>query len=877
MEQFQSFQRFKAVRMFLSLYKIRIVRLLIPFLFIIFIYWEGKNKLKQINLGSTLHQLRNVSFLPIFLILISALAAVAFMTGYDLIIRRHFRMKVSFSKLFQYAWISNSFNNFLGFAGFTGASTRTVLYKKQQIPIKTIIIANAFLAPALITGLSILAWLAIFGLFPAHQLFQTREWLILEVWGMALYLPFFLLISRSNWFSRWMNKDREPIPWRIVTASLVVSLGEWLFAGLVFWIVGTQLSIGLPVDVALGIYIASAVAGLISLAPGGLGSFDLTALIGMEAMGVSSPKAAAVLVLFRLFYFIIPWLMGLALAVKEFVPSREQVNDVTVSLWHESLNRWQKFWSWPGQFRFLSDLGVAALAMLVFLCGLLLLLSAATPGILYRLKFTAQLLTLPVMTLSHQLSLIIGIILMVLARGIRYRVRRAYQLTVFMLSAGAIFTFAKAFDFEEALFLLFVMLLLWISRERFYRETAPFSRLTVFVLGFLTLVSVIAYLAVGLNTHPVVTRYIPEKVQRLFFQPDEIFITGVIGLVGAWAFLITWVVLRPKRKIEAELEKADMEKVEHFLKQGNGSETAHLIFLADKNLYWALDGEVLLAYVRVRDKLVVLGDPLGRSVKVRKAIEEFQNFADRYALTTVFYQVSPSYLNVYHETGYRFFKLGEEALVDLNSFSLTGKSKTAFRTARNRLEREGFQFEVSEPPFSASFLQALKTVSDSWLGDRKEKRFSLGRFNEDYLQRAPLAVIKTPEGQVIAFASLMPSYNEEHIVSIDLMRHLDNIPNGTMDVLFTRLFEWAKEQGYEQFNLGMAPLSNVGETPNAMRQEKMAHLVFQYGNYWYGFEGLRRYKEKYSPDWEPRYLAFPPSVSLPLLMMDLVKLVSRSK
>lgn len=169
----------------------------------------------------------------------------------------------------------------------------------------------------------------------------------------------------------------------------------------------------------------------------------------------------------------------------------------------------------------------------------------------------------------------------------------------------------------------------------------------------------------------------------------------------------------------------------------------------------------------------------------------------------------------------------------------------------------------------------LRTVSDEWIKGRREKGFSLGWFDEAYLAQAEIAVLRGPEGNVAAFATLAPGYDGGRTMSIDLMRHQSGTPNGTMDYLFVKLLEQCKERGYEVFNLGNAPLSSVGESKSALREEKLAALVFQYGGHWYGFKGLRRYKEKFAPEWEPRFLAYPASVSLPVLTVDLVRLVSR--
>lgn len=881
MISFERMKRLKGIQILLSLYKARIIRFLIPILIIALLFWEGKKQIHQIHFSQTLSYLRHVPAESVLLILFTAFASTAVMSGYDFLVRHHFKLPLSLKKTFLYGWIANTFNNFLGFAGFTGAGVRTIFYKKQEIPLSVSVKSSLFLAPILTTGLSVMAWLTILGLFPIGFLRADYHWMTIALIGMALYLPFFILLQQSRLFSKWFHSSEERIPRTVTLASVGISFAEWFCAGLTFWVICTVMVGDLSFRTIAGIFTIAGIAGIISMAPGGIGSFDLTALIGLQAAGIPSEEATAVLVLFRLFYYVLPWLIGLVLITKEITPSRERINDLTVSLWEESQTRWQTFWRWPGQFRFLSDLGVWALAILVLSAGLLLLLSAATPGLLYRLKFSEELFSLSMMTLSNQLSVIIGIILIVLSRGIKFRIKRAYRMTFYMLIVGAIFTFAKGFDYEEALYLLAILFFLWLSRSRFDRESSPFSFKTAIALLTLTLFIVFGYVLIGTHVHPTfghLSRYIPAKLkEQLFYRPDELIHSAIIGISGAWIFLIGWSFFRPKRTIGTTPGNAEIEQLDDYLTDHKGNLLTHLLFLRDKAFYWAMDHEVLIPYGRARDKLVVLGDPLGPKEKIEEGIEEFQEFADRYAMPIVFYQVTPEYLPIYHENGYRFFKLGEEALVNLADFSLSGRKNAGLRSARNRLTKEGFHFEMMNPPFSEALLARLERISDLWLGNKHEKGFSLGWFDADYLQRAPIAVLKNKEEQIVAFMSLMPCYDGGKVISIDLMRHLPDVPNGTMDVMFIHLLEWAKEHGYEKFNLGMAPLSSVGKNTKALREEKIARLAFQYGNYWYSFQGLRHYKDKFSPEWEPRYLAYPQSVSLPLLMLDLAFLIGKKR
>ncbi|GAB6991163.1 bifunctional lysylphosphatidylglycerol flippase/synthetase MprF [Paenibacillus pini] len=870
-------ERYKIFRVLASIYRIKAIRLIIPIAVIALVYWEGQRELKQINLNRTFHELRKLPISAVVDIFLFSLFSIAVMSLYDYMIGRHFRLKVKFWSTFRYAWIANTFNNIIGFAGLTGAGLRTLLYKKSGVSPILMASAVVFLSPIIITGLSILSWGILVGLFPTGGLLQEHRWLIIAVWGMALYLPLFILMQRSRLFAKWFNKGEGRTPWTTVGISLTASFLEWACAGVTFWLIANSVLHDISFREIIGMYAVSAIAGILSMAPGGIGAFDLTVLLGLEQLGVPAERAMAVLVLFRVFYYIIPWLIGLILSAIEIgTPQSKPPSDKDGVLMDLPLTWWQKIWRWPDQFRFLSDLGVWALGKLVLISGVILLLSAATPGLLYRLRLTEELLSMPIMRISHLLSVMIGFMLIILSRGISLRIRRAQIWTMVLLLAGAIFTFTKAFDFEEAIFLLIVAIMLWISRARFYRVAAPIEIRNMLIWYGVSAVIAFAYYWIGSHVHYGWFRHLPtaERMQWML-GPKPYAITALIGLAGAWVLLTMLLVLRPNRKVAVSATPEELNKLRSFLEQHEGNLLTHLLFTGDKSLYWAQENQVVIPYARARDKLVVLGDPIGPIQFVPEAIAEFIKMADEYAMSAVFYQATPAYLPLYHEQGYRFFKLGEEALVHLDEFTTSGKKNTDLRTVRNRFEREGYTFEMVDAPFSSELMEELHSISEGWLNGRREKGFSLGWFDPTYIQQAPVAILRNAASQVMAFATMAPGYDGGRTMSIDLMRYQTDSPNGLMDYLFVQLIEWSKANGYTIFNIGNAPLSSVGDNSNALREEKLANLVFQYGGHWYGFKGLRRYKEKFHPEWEPRFLAYPVWVSLPVLTVDLVRLVSR--
>lgn len=857
------------------LYRARVLRFLLPVAIIAFVYFEGKKQFREIHWGRMIHEFHHMHPFTIFLLLSFSMLAVSVMSTYDLLIRKHFHLKIGIWDTIRYGWIANTSNNLIGFAGLTGAGLRSILYRNREVPIGSIAASVAFLSTITFTGLSLLAWLCIIGIFPVQALLNAHPWLTYAMWAIALYLPLFVLLQRTSLFSKWINRNRGQLTWRIMTASVGSSFLEWFFAGMTFWLIGATFIPELTFTNALGIYTLAAIAGIISMAPGGIGGFDLTAILGLQLLGFPPDKCAVILVLFRILYYFVPWLIGLMMAAFEFPMNRKRSEQSDSGIMDRALNIWQSVWRWPGQFAFIGEVGAWSLGKLVFASGVILLLSAATPALLYRIHFTEELVSFQIMRLSHQLSIIIGIMLIMLSRGISLRVKRAYYWTLFLLCAGSFFALAKAFDYEEAIFLLIVALLLWISRHRFYRLAIPVGIYNVLGWGLITLLITYGYYLIASHSYPAFLKHLPRKAHTTWLiDPSQHTIAAIFGLLVAWLFLSLLYMFRPKPLAVLETAEDEQLKLKAFLEKEQGNLLTHMLFTGDKSFFWAMKDQVLIPYAKIRNKLVVLGDPLGPKSMISEAIQQFQQFADQFAVEVVFYQTTPDYLPFYHENGYRFFKLGEEALVHLDNFTLVGKQNASLRAVKNRFERENFQFEIVHPPHDKQLLKKLSFISDQWLDGKHEKGYSLGWFDEDYLQLAPIALLKNSDDQIIAFASLTPAYDGTTL-SVDLMRYLKSTPNGTMDQLFICLMEWAKTEGYAQFNLGMAPLSSVGQSQNAIKEEKLARILFEYGGSWYGFVGLRRYKDKFSPHWEPRYLAYPSTVSLPLLLVELVRLISR--
>jgi phosphatidylglycerol lysyltransferase len=220
-------------------------------------------------------------------------------------------------------------------------------------------------------------------------------------------------------------------------------------------------------------------------------------------------------------------------------------------------------------------------------------------------------------------------------------------------------------------------------------------------------------------------------------------------------------------------------------------------------------------------------------------------------------------------------KVGEEARIALDTFTLDGANWKSLRHLKNKLERDGCTFEVLPAASVTGVLPELKRVSDDWLQSKhtREKGFSLGYFEAGYLERCPVALVRR-QGQIIAFANLWASTPPVEL-SVDLMRTASGAPAGIMDYLFVQLFLWGREQGYQRFNLGMAPLSGLESRALAPLWTKIGAFLFRTGEHYYNFQGVRQYKTKFGPSWEPRYIAFPGGISLAPVLASITALVGR--
>jgi len=607
--------------------------------------------------------------------------------------------------------------------------------------------------------------------------------------------------------------------------------------------------------VFLGVYLVAISAGLLSNVPGGIGVFE--AIILLAFPDAAREVLLSKIILYRLIYYIAPLVLALVImAAHEVLRHRTPLRAISD--------------------RVADGLSIVApqiMGTAVFLSGMVLLVSGASPAIEARLQLIGRFLPQSVLELSHLAGSVIGLCLLVLARGLFRRLRGAHRVVSILLLVGALVSLLKGFDYEEATILVAAFGLLQVTRDEFRRQGSLLQQRYSAHWVVVILIALIGTAWVGIASY----RHVPYS-NELWWQfsldsnAPRMLRALLLVCVCAIAFAVAKLI-RPQPPREGTTGPDALASARGIVEFAEKA-SANAALIGDKRFLFNEAGTAFIMYQISGRSWIAFGDPVGPADEREALTWQFYELCDRYDAWPAFYQVSEKTLPIYIDMGLTLSKLGEEALVPLEGFSLDGKERADLRQARNRAERTGASFSVMPGSKIAGMIPELKAVSDAWLAQKgaAEKGFSLGRFTPGYVAQFDCAIVSVA-GKVVAFANLWQARAGGEL-SIDLMRYDETAPKGVMDYLFAELMLWGREQGFSWFNLGMAPLSGLEAHPLAPLWHRVGGLIFRHGEDFYNFEGLRHYKEKFQPIWHSQYLASPGGLALPRVFVDASVLIS---
>jgi phosphatidylglycerol lysyltransferase len=278
-----------------------------------------------------------------------------------------------------------------------------------------------------------------------------------------------------------------------------------------------------------------------------------------------------------------------------------------------------------------------------------------------------------------------------------------------------------------------------------------------------------------------------------------------------------------------------------------------------KSYFFGPDYQSMVCYGVWRGVALGFEDVVGRPELAPATMAGFDAYCRRHGYTPALMNVWEDLLPVYEQLGYRVVKIGETAIVDLASFAEHLPENKDLAYVLRRFQRDGYQLRQYLPPHSPGLLQELRHMSDDWLTTpgRHEAGFSLGYYDTQYLEQCELFCLVSAEGRKVAFANMVPGVGPDRgDVSLDLMRYRTDTQNGVMDALFVMIMLELGARGVTRFNLGLAAMSGVEDLEDKQLEEQLLSGLYGRFGKVFSFKGLRKFKDKFDPVWQPRYLVY---------------------
>jgi lysylphosphatidylglycerol synthetase-like protein (DUF2156 family) len=479
----------------------------------------------------------------------------------------------------------------------------------------------------------------------------------------------------------------------------------------------------------------------------------------------------------------------------------------------------------------------AALALV----GLVNLVSALTPPLRARLDGVRALLPFGVTSAAAQVVALIGLVLLLLARGIRRGQRRAWAIAVVLLVASAAGHLAKGLDVEEAILALGLAGYLVVHRRSFPAGAEPLSIRA-------------AVLAAGAGA--LLAAAVPHRS-----GPALGSVLDVVGLASAAA--AGWLLFRPVG--QRGMPEGGLARARAIVAAHGGDTLAYFALRDDKqHFFW---GNSVVAYAVHHGVCLVSPDPIGPAAERDGVWAAFRAFAEASGWSVAVLGASADWVPVYRASGLRPVYMGDEAVVDATRFTLEGSRAKPLRQAANRVRRAGFRVEFFDPSgLPAPLAEQLRDLmAESRQGD-SERGFSmtLGRVFDSDDEGLLLAVAFDADGNPAALCQYVPAPAIGGY-SLDLMRRRRDLqPNGVTDFVVIETILHLQRLGYSGLALNFATMRAVvaGEAGDSV-VVRIEHWLLRRMSEDMQIESLWRYNAKYDPQWRPRFAVYESVEHLP--------------
>lgn len=839
--------------------RIRVIISLIIFTVSLFLLY---NLEQDYQLNDIFLEIKQFAPSKILLAVLLSLVSYLLLTLYDYLAIRELKSPLSYQQVAPVSFLAFTFSNTIGFSLLTGTSIRYKFYSELGLSGNNITQVVLACSVTFFLGLFFICGLALIN-FPAEQLsdLPLPTWFfslnrvigILMLLGVISYFVFSLIWKRSIQFRGF---ELAPPIFSLSLKQFLVSSIDWIVVGTLFYSLLPEVD-GLSYLQVLSIFFVANAIGVLAHVPGGIGVFETVVTVTLSQY-LPAEQILSSVIIYRLMYYIVPFILALMYFVATLVlTNKDKFSKLNVNL------------------QIVRQLLPPLLSISVFGVGLVLLLSVVNPSIIHKYHWLGEIVPLPIVELSSLILSASAILLLLLSHGLFKRYQKAFELTQKLLLVAMVFIVLKGAQWQISLALGLIYLLMLPCEQVFYRQGSIVG--IKYSFGWALSLAAALFLMMWVLFFAYQDVDYDHSLWFTFSQDSHVSRAlrgGAVALVILLIFAFRYVLAmrRPQTRL---LDEHTLSCAMDIVANAPSSH-GFLALVQDKSLLFNEDNDAFLMYARAGHCWVVMGDPIGNPDKFDDLLWQFRELCDAYDGWPVFYQVTQRYLPHFLEQGLSLYKLGEEAIVPLAEFDLQSSKYRSLRQSHAKALREGLRFKIIEASEVKALLPTLEVISSSWLKAKqgREKGFSVGYFSAAYLCATPMALVYLND-ELVAFSNVWASAAKIEF-SVDLMRYEPSLSGSNiMDFLFTELLLWGKQQGYQLFNLGMAPMSGLTDRALVPFWTKLAKTVYKKGNKFYNFQGLRRYKDKFNPRWEAKYLICYGGLSLPVVVGSLVTLTSR--
>ena len=729
---------------------------------------------------------------------------------------------------------------------YSPSQVRKAGFSKAQVHQASVLFGFIGLLTVFIAGLPII----IFTVFNTDQF--NNAWVGLGVLLLLIIASFAVVrsIKQKGKIYKWINKKFPSVTTMLDEVfSGNVNTKQFIHATLyslaielcgILHIYIAMLALGLPASITASAagYIIAVLFMIISPFLRGLGAVELSMVYVLEQFGYSSTHALSITILYRVFEFWLPLVAGLVA------------------------------YAWKGRKLFLR----IAPAVLTLLLGIVNIISVVTPPIHQRLRLLKEYLPLNAIHASNMMVLFIGLSLLVTAAFLIRGLRNAFIIALTLSVLSLIGHLTKALDYEEAIVSAITIITLIATTSQYRIRSSNKWMQAGFKAAVLSFVSVLVF--------GFVSFYFIDKKhfgidftarQSLFhtlnsfllFEDDSLHPVTRFGAEFTWLLrtlgFITWgfllfTLIKPHLNRQT-VHASYKEKAKFLLNEFGNSCTDYFKLYKDKLYFFSDVHEGFIAYKIAGSFAIVLEEPVCSEENKIEVLKEFDRHCRKMGLKTAFYRVDENSIPWFNQLKKSKLMIGQEAILELKSFSLDGRDRKSLRNGLNSLQKKGFSVTIHPAPHNEIFISQLRKVSDEWLENfqKEELIFSQGMFDERELKQQDIITLADEQGNMQAFLNIIPDYAEDEC-TYDLIRKTNDAPGAAMDALILKLIEYAKTKDKLFLNLGMVPMTGITQPGNTAEQiiKLAARKIKRFKHY----RGLREFKEKYATIWENKYLIY---------------------